>query len=133
MLAVLTDDTPDSNNLIAGFQMALWELLYEPYIELVPSQSWDVTAGGFSVASTGDISGATGKANALLAALDDDRTGSYALTFLKSTTIGPDGKPSQNLVTATAIPAPVPLPAAGLLLLVGLAGLGAAARRRKNA
>jgi hypothetical protein len=102
----------------AGFQLALWEIIYETDAGFV------LGTGNFSATNYNSSSAAAITAGqgflAGLAAWD----GIYRwnLTFLES-------KPhlSQNLVTAT----PVPLPAAGVLLLAALGGLGAMRRRRR--
>lgn len=104
----------DSNDEVAGFQVAIWESLFEE------SGTLDVKGGDFTVSwAAGDA--ATTAANTFLAAGDDGKT-NYRLTWLQSTSGG------QNLVTVS----PVPLPAAGLLFLSALGGL-AALRRRKRA
>jgi hypothetical protein len=94
----------------AGFQLALWNALYDT--------DWLIAGGAFSATASSDI---LSLANSYLASADLFAGDSvWNLTFLESNT----GK--QNLVTAT----PVPLPAAGLLLLAALGGLGIAHRRR---
>lgn len=109
-----------------GFQLALWELLYET------TGTFDLNGdpangdrGTFYQTKTGSAqSDAESFANSLLAGLGGPITQNYDLTFLQSI---PDahGVRSQNLVTVTA----VPLPAAGILLLAGLAGFGLIRRR----
>jgi hypothetical protein len=107
-----------SNTQAAGFQVALWNALYDT----------DASAG------TGDFSIYGGKqawldivtaADAYLAAAQGfagKRV--WNLTFLQS-----NGDPvRQNLVTV----APVPVPAAAGMLLLALGGLAAAGRRRRS-
>lgn len=107
----------------AGFQLALWELVYET------GATFNVTSGGFA-ATSGNASAIT-VANSLLAGLLGPKTGNYTLSFLESYHHG-----SQNLVTGTPgkdeIP-PVPVPAAGLLLFSALGGAGLMSRLRRRA
>ena len=101
-----------------GFQLALWELMYEN------APTFDLTTGNFTASSAGALA----TAQSLLAGLSGPVTKKYALTWLQSTDPrGDGGHYSQNLVTASA----VPLPAGGLLLAAAMGGL-AALRRRKN-
>jgi hypothetical protein len=99
-------------NQAAGFQLALWNALYDT--------DSVISGGTFKATASTTI---TNLANSYLSAAASF-TGSSAwnLTFLESTT----GR--QNLVTVS----PVPLPAAGWLLIAGIGGL-AALRRRKTA
>jgi hypothetical protein len=106
----------------AGFQLALWEILYET------SGTFDLTAGSFrQTRSTEAANAANAAANDLLAALGGPITQRYRLTFFESGMNGQGKQLSQNLVTVSE----VPLPAAGVLLLAGLGGLAALKRRRK--
>ncbi len=106
----------------AGFQLALWEILYE-------TGSYGLTTGSFQ--ASGDVvSAATNQANTLLGALSGPITQAYSLTFLESPKGANGAQLTQNLVTASA----VPLPAAGVLLLTVMGGIGALARyKRKSA
>lgn len=104
-----------NGNQAAGFQLALWDALYDG--------DWDLGTGAFAATASAAI---TGLANGYLAAAAGWTDGKrYNMAFLEST-----GKTQrQNLVTV----APVPIPAAGGLLLLALGGMGLAARRRKKA
>ncbi len=104
----------DTSVKAAGFQLALWEVVYET------GASYDLTAGSF----TGAGSDAAGAAvdTAAAAYLGGIPTGD-------ETAVGPrflESDDFQDLVTV----APIPLPAAGFLLAFGIAGLGFAGRRK---
>ncbi|HLS18474.1 MAG TPA: VPLPA-CTERM sorting domain-containing protein, partial [Paracoccaceae bacterium] len=109
----------------AGFQLALWEVLFEK------KNDWDLGKGTFHVTGFG---GAVTAAHDMLTATLDfidngvkgDNFVNYELTWLQASNGG------QNLVTAVAV-SPIPLPAAGPMLIFSLAGLGYLARRRKQA
>lgn len=105
----------------AGFQLALWEIIYET------APSFLLGAGNFSAAvyngqqaSADAIAAGQGFLNGLASW---DGVYRWNLTFLES-------RPhtSQHLVTAVAT---VPLPAAGVLLLAAIGGLGLIRRRRR--
>lgn len=103
----------------AGFQVALWDALYD--------DDWNATTGDFAVAATdGNV---IAKANDYLGAAQNYGAGKrFNLSFLESVP-GDSGSKKQNLVTAT----PVPLPAAGWLMIAGIGGLTALRRRKQTA
>lgn len=106
----------------AGFQLALWEILYET------DDDFDLAAGSFRQTRTSAAAlAANAQANAFLDALGGPVTQRYTLTFFESGTDQQGNQLSQNLVTVSA----VPLPAAAGFLVAGLGALAAVKRRRK--
>lgn len=110
---VLTD-----NNKSAGFQLALWELLYET------SGTFSLNSGFFEANNTA----ARTFANTLLSQLNDVVTDAFEMIFYESAENSKGKQLSQNLVSVT----PVPLPAAGLMLGAGLLGLVALKRLKRR-
>lgn len=105
----------------AGFQLALWELLYET------GGSYDLGAGAFKASHN---AGAVAFGQGLLAGLSGPITQDYNLIFLQSNDPRNtrDGHYSQHLLTV----APVPLPAAVWLMALGLGGLVATRRGQRH-
>ncbi|MCQ0970651.1 VPLPA-CTERM sorting domain-containing protein [Paracoccus sp. TK19116] len=101
----------------AGFQLALWEIVTED----TSKNGFDLSKGFFSATASSAV---MNQAKSYLSGLTGKQTGSYDLTFFKSTST-PKG---QDLLSAT--PSAVPVPASVLLLAGGLAGLGGIARRK---
>lgn len=110
-----------SNEDSAGFQLALWEVIYED------TGTFDVNTGDFNAYGS---AGVRDRANEILGGIDGPTTQKYRLTFLESADTRGKRKyqKSQNLVTVS----PIPLPAAGVLLLGALGGLGLMRRRKKT-
>jgi len=106
----------------AGFQLALWEILY------AGSGTLDIDGGTFEqVRTTTAALAANDAAQDFLDGLAGPVTGNFKLTFWESAV--EDGvQLSQNLVTVSA----VPVPAAAGLLLAGVAALGAVRARKKK-
>ncbi len=107
------DITTDSEKS-AGFQLAIWESVYD--------DDFSLTTGTFAATSN---AGVTGYATDYLAAASGfDGDVIWDVLFLESTP--GEGVRRQNLVTVAA----VPLPASALLLLAGLGAFGMARRRQ---
>ena len=100
----------------AAFQMAAWEIANES------NGSLDLANGGFRITSA-----AQGTQSLAQSWLDLIGSGQWTSTG-NVTILSASG--TQDLLTNIA---PVPVPAAGVMLLGGLAGLGALRRRRKAA
>ncbi|MBK0326325.1 VPLPA-CTERM sorting domain-containing protein [Rhodobacteraceae bacterium F11138] len=102
----------------AGFQVALWNAVYD--------DDWTVNDGDFTQSNAGGVKTA---ANEFLE-IAQGYTGPnvWDLTYLEGQGFNNNNTRSQNLVTAEL--APVPLPAAGLMLVTALGGLFAARRRK---
>jgi hypothetical protein len=113
-------NSANGNTQSAGFQLALWEIVYETN-EIV--FGLDVTDGSWTVTSP---AAAIAMANTFLGNLANNITQDYQLTFYQDS-VG--GVQSQNLVSAT----PIPVPPAALLLFGGLIGLGYLSRRHSKA
>ncbi len=112
--------TVTDNTQAAGFQVALWNALYDKD---------DLAGTGvFSISNaTSAYMAVIGQADVYLAAAAGFSGASvWNLAFLESAATD---EVRQNLVTAT----PVPVPAAAGLLLLALGGLAAAGRRRRTA
>lgn len=108
----------------AGFQLALWEVLYET------ESTFDLRDGAFKQTKSGTAQDdAEEAANGYLALLEGGVvTQSYAFTFYESKTNQHGDQLSQNLVSVSE----VPLPAAAWMLGLGVAGLFGVRRLKKD-
>ena len=112
-----------TNNVqTAGFQLALWEIIYEK-----PANLFDVTKGIFQ--ETSNNLNVQSAATGFLSGLDGPATSRFDLTFWQAETNSHGKRLSQNLVEATVIP----LPAGVWMLLAALGALIAAGRARRTA
>ena len=112
-------DVTTDRDTSAGFQLALWELVYD--------DDFNIGTGDFRASSaSSDVEDA---ARGFLTAAETYGSGPnhWRLTFLESQGQGAARK--QNLVTVS----PVPLPASGIMLIAAVGGLVAARKRRKSA
>ena len=107
----------DTSLKAAGFQVALWEIVYET------SGTFDAGVGDFWIYGNAE---AKAQANTYLSGLTGAPMGKQDLTYYFSDS-------NQDLVTGEPAPDPVPVPAAGLLIMTGLGALAALRRRRKAA
>jgi hypothetical protein len=108
----------DTSLEAAGFQVALWEILYDTPASGA-GDMYDLASGSFSVSGN---AAAKLQAESYLDGIPGAAMGGYDYTWFYSGT-------KQDVLTAT--PTPIPVPAAGLLMLGGLGGLAALRRRRK--
>ncbi|MCY4335654.1 MAG: VPLPA-CTERM sorting domain-containing protein [Litoreibacter sp.] len=102
-----------------AFQMAVWEITTE-------TNAYDIQSGTFKITSNG--AGSNGAETLAQSWLDNITNGVWSAGSDDFMILTADG--TQDLLTNTL--APIPLPASGLLLLGGLAGAGAMAKRRKK-
>ena len=116
------DDALTSAVNAAAFQLALWEISVDT---LADGSGLSLLDGRMIKTADGAVYDKT--AEFLGSVTADASEGGYKLTFWDSKG-SPEGRVSQNLVTAT----PVPLPAGMLLLGTGMAGLGVMRRRRRG-
>lgn len=109
--------TLTNGNQVAGFQLALWDAVYDGDGKLNDGAFRATASDTIKTLANGYMSAAAGWTGGKR----------FDMTFLESTGTGSHKR--QNLVTV----APVPVPAAGGLLLLAVGGLAALRRRRKTA
>lgn len=112
------DDVLANKTNSAGFQLALWEVVYDDGFDLTTGDLMALNADASDDSAV--ISAAEGYLGAAFAYAGGKK---WNLTYLES----PGNK--QNLVTVS----PVPLPASALMLIGAVGGLAAMRRRRKKA
>ena len=100
----------------AGFQLALWEVVYET------KNVFSIRTGKFRAETSWWMGQALHFADQFLGKINNVASENYKVSYYQST-----GN-SQNLVSVT----PVPLPAAGLMLGIGLVGFYCLGRRSKT-
>lgn len=112
----------------AAFQMAVWELAHDP-------SDFDITQGAFHVTALDPIDDASSlaaanQAQTWLDLVKSDQTWADNAAGKSFLILSADG--TQDLITNidNSSISDVPLPASGLMLLAGLAGAGAVARRK---
>ena len=118
-----------TDSVSAGaFQMAAWEIVSETdTVQGGSDIDYQIQSGFFKITGTGGQSNlAETTAQDWLNLITADTWTGSSDGFRILTANG-----TQDLLTNVENPAPVPLPASGLLLLAGLAGAGAFAKRRK--
>lgn len=125
-------DIMSSRYKAGGFQLALWEILYE---DTFRGDGFSLSTGDFQQVQHNyeywhsgtheDQQKARDWGNTFLAMWDDPARFSYDFTYLTDVA---DSDPSQSLITPN--PSPIPLPAPALLLLGGIGALAAMKRRR---
>ncbi len=124
----------DNADEVAGFQLAIWKILYEPTITENPNASMDITTGHFRVTDSGAF---VGYANAYLASIVSD--GQYRTDDLADNLYAISSDQFQDQIVQLPSPPillqgppPVPLPKTvwGGAVLMGAIGI---AKRKKMA
>lgn len=127
---VYDDSIAEDRILSAGFQLAIWELLYETGSTL-NVMSGDFFASNFSGGKTSDADelAARVQANEYLALFQNPTEPLIDFDFVYFTSV--DGiQRSQVLITPIPVATEVPLPAPALLLVGGLVALASFRRRQ---
>ncbi len=127
----LNHDSLDNADKVAGFQLAIWKILYEPTITEDPNASMDITTGHLRVTDSGAF---VGYANSYLASIVSD--GQYRTDDLASNLFAITSDQFQDQIVQLPSPPvllqvpPVPLPKTvwGGAVLMGAIGI---AKRKK--